>query len=100
MTVHDWLIEFEPLRNPERPKVNGPRNYKECLFDMRLITDPSSWRKNKNTTCNIWSLVREDGKQQIVDGLRVNDTEGYFITKKRAERPYIIDEFFAESDSC
>ena len=96
MTVHDWLIEFEPIRNPERPRINGPRNYKECLFDVRCITDPISWGKNKHLSLNIWSLVRNEGKQQIVDGLKINATEGYFITKKRADQPYIIDEFFIE----
>ena len=96
MTVHDWLIEFEPLRNPERPKINGPRNYKECLFDVRNLTDPQTWGQNKQPPFNIWSLIRHEGKQQIVNGLRSTTAEGYFITKKRADRPYVIDEFFIE----
>lgn len=92
MNIREWREIYHPLRNMDRPQLNGTIGFRDYLFDIESVDLIYIEDTCKQKGMNLWLLIRDDGKQQIVNRFCTESVEGYFLTEKKPVGDIVVDE--------
>lgn len=90
MTMTEWLSDFQPIRNPERPQSNSAYGFRCFMFDIISLHRSDLKDRDPYENHKLWSLIRKNGKPVLVNGFHPNDAEGFFMARVEWDRDYEI----------
>jgi len=90
MTMNEWLDDFQPIRNPERPQSDTAYGFRRFMFDTVCLDQSAAEDRDPYENHKIWSLIKYDGKLVLVNGFHPNNAEGFFMARIDWNREYRI----------
>jgi len=78
MTFDKWVETFQPIANTITP--NAP--FDGSMFETygSDLAEVLIWANGKHRHLKVWTLVDGDEGQYVVDGYRIVNRVGYFLT--------------------
>jgi len=90
MTMTEWLSDFQPIRNPERPQSDTAYGFRGFMFDIVCLDQSDADSRDPYENHRVWSLVKYDGKISLINGFHPNNAEGFFLARVDWDRDYNI----------
>ena len=92
MTIIEWLEDFDPIRNPERPQSDSVYGFKGFMFSIGHLHDFDFETHDPHADDKIWSLVNKDGKTFLINGFHPENAEGFFMARIKCDKNYRISK--------
>jgi hypothetical protein len=79
MTLDEWVVKFKPIENPGGCGFEiDDKNFMFETFGVNLKYVKATHAQNP---LRVWTLVETDDEIVLVDGLRIVNRIGYFVTE-------------------
>lgn len=84
MSFDDWEKAFKPVQNTITP--DAP--FDGCMFETfgADLAEVLIWGHGKYRHLKVWTLIEGDEGQYVVDGYRIVNRLGYFLTSEPATK--------------